>query len=97
VVTVQAIKSVSLVVRRPDGSVYFAQQLKPGEAYRAPSAGNFSLDIAAWQDVRIYAAGQLHAPLSAQLTPVGKLTPPPAPAPAPGATAGAASATAPAG
>jgi cytoskeletal protein RodZ len=78
-VIVQAVKSVSLVVRRPDGSVVFAQQLKAGEAYRAPSAGNLSLDLSAWQDVRVYVAGQLHAPLTSQLTPVAKLTPPPAP------------------
>ncbi len=36
VVTLQARKAALLVVHRPDGSVFFAQQMKAGEAYRAP-------------------------------------------------------------
>jgi hypothetical protein len=39
VVTLQAIKSASLIVRGADGSVYFARQLRAGEAYRAPQLG----------------------------------------------------------
>jgi cytoskeletal protein RodZ len=78
-VLLQARKSVSLVVRRPDGSVFFAQELKAGEAYRPPMTGNLSIDVPAFQDVRVYAAGQLHAPLAGETTAVAKLTPPPAP------------------
>src|SRR5215831_100810 len=35
-VTLQALKSASLIVRGADGSIYFARQFAPGEAYRAP-------------------------------------------------------------
>jgi cytoskeletal protein RodZ len=86
IVTIQARKSVSLVIRRTDGSVYFAQQLKPGEAYRAPVAGNLSVDVSSTENVDVYVQGQLHAPLAATVTPLAKLTPPPPPA-APAAAA----------
>ena len=78
-VVLQARKSISLVVRRPDGSVFFAQVLQAGEAYRAPMTGSMSVDVPAFQDVRVYVAGQLHAPLAAELTAVAKLAPAPAP------------------
>lgn len=80
-VVLQARKSVSLVVRRADGSVFFAQVLKAGEAYRPPMTGALSVDVPAFQDVRVYVAGQLHAPLAAEITAVAKLAPAPAPAP----------------
>ena len=79
-VTLQAKKSVSLVIRRPDGSVYFAQQLKAGEAYRAPASASLSVDVSEPQDVLVYVLGQLHAPLPTAVTQLSKLTPPPAPA-----------------
>jgi cytoskeletal protein RodZ len=78
-VVLQARKSASLVVRRPDGSVFFAQVLKAGEAYRVPMTGSLSIDVPAFQDVRVYVAGQLHAPLATEVTAAAKLAPPPAP------------------
>ena len=95
-IVLQARKSISLVVRRPDGSVFFAQVLKAGEAYRAPMTGALSLDVPAFQDVRVYVAGQLHAPLAAELTAIAKLAPAPAPvssAPASNAPTATAAAT----
>lgn len=73
-------KSVSLLIRRPDGSVAFAQQLKPGEGYRAPMTPGLSVEVSETQNVLVYVAGQIHAPLAATVTALGKLTPPPAPA-----------------
>ena len=77
-VTIQAKKSVTLVVRAGDGSVYFAQQLKPGEAYRAPSDKSLSLDVSNTRAVDVYVGGQIHTGLAAQVTPLSKLTPAPA-------------------
>ena len=95
-VTLQATRSVSLVMRRPDGSVFFAQQLKAGEAYRAPTTGGLSADVSAPQDVRVYVANHLHLPLATQLTPLAKLIPPPAPTSASASASPAASLSSPA-
>ena len=77
-VTIQAKKSVSLVVRGADGSVYFAQQLKAGEAYRAPADKSLSLDVSNTRAVDLYVGGQIHTGLSAQVTPISRLTQAPA-------------------
>ncbi len=76
--TIQAKKSVSLVVRGADGSVYFAQQLKAGEAYRAPADKSLSLDVSNTRAVDLYVGGQIHTGLSAQVTPISKLVAAPA-------------------
>ena len=97
-VTLQAKKSVSIVIRAPDQKVVFAGVLKPGEAYRGPSAGDFSADVSDPQDINVYVGGQIHAGLVAQMTPFGKLAAdykppaPPAPQVATPATANASSA-----
>ncbi len=72
-VILQAKKSVSLVVRSPDGKVYFAQELKAGEAYRAPAAAPLSVDVSQPQDMDVYVNGQIHSGLTANVTPLGKL------------------------
>jgi cytoskeletal protein RodZ len=82
VVTLQARKSVSIVIRAPDQKVVFAAVLKPGEAYRAPTSGDFIADVSDPQDLNVYVGGQIHAGLVAQLTPFSKLAAdykPPAP------------------
>ena len=72
-VTLQAKKSVSIVIRAPDQKVVYAGVLKPGEAYRAPAAGELSADVSDPQDINVYVGGQIHAGLTAQVTPLSKL------------------------
>lgn len=45
VVTLQARKPASLIVRGADGSVYFARQMAAGEAYRAPTLKGLTVDV----------------------------------------------------
>jgi cytoskeletal protein RodZ len=58
VVTLQARKPASIIVRGPDGSVYFARQLAAGEAYRAPQLGGLSVDAAEPDSIQVFVAGQ---------------------------------------
>ena len=69
----QARKSVSLVIRSPDGQVHFAQVLKIGEAYRAPLGADLTLDVSDTAALRVYVAGQLHPDLPALVSPLNKL------------------------
>ncbi|WP_296600787.1 helix-turn-helix domain-containing protein [Phenylobacterium sp.] len=83
VVTVQAIKAGALIVRGPDGSVYFARQLAKGEAYRVPQLAGLTLDVSAPHDFQVFVAGQSRGVLPAQQVLASKLaTPPPGTAPA---------------
>jgi transcriptional regulator with XRE-family HTH domain len=100
-ITLQANKSVSVVIRTADGKVVFAQELKAGEAYRAPPIDGISADVSNPQDINVYVGGRIHAGLTAPVMPLAKLAdlrpPPPAPPAAPGpvsAAPGAAAATA---
>jgi hypothetical protein len=101
-VTLQARKSVSIVIRAPDQKVVFAAVLKPGEAYRAPLTGDLSADVSDQQDLNVYLGGHIHTGLIAQVTPFSRLAAdykppaPPAPPPAAAATALAGAATPPA-
>lgn len=54
-VIIQARKSALLVVRRPDHQVYFAHQLKAGEALRAPTGKGLVLDVT--EPLAFYAFG----------------------------------------
>ncbi len=81
VVTVQAIKAGALIVRGPDGSIYFARQLAKGEAYRVPQLAGLTLDVSSPQDFQVFVAGQSKGVLPAQQVLASKLgtpaTPPP--------------------
>ena len=92
-VVLQAFKAGSLIVRGADGSVYFARQLEPGEAYRAPlgkglivepsdpSAGRQKGAPTVFQ---VYVGGQLKGSLAANAISIDKVVPmpvPPAPPP----------------
>jgi cytoskeleton protein RodZ len=57
-VTVQAIKAGALIVRGPDGSVYFARQLAKGEAYRVPNLAGLTLDVSSPHDFQVFVGGQ---------------------------------------
>ena len=84
VVTLQAHKPAALVIRGADGSVYFARQLKPGEAYRAPTLKGLSVDVSETAAFDVYLAGQIGKPLTQLVTPLSQIA---AAAPKPAADA----------
>ena len=56
-VTLKARKSVSLIVRGADGSVYFARQLAQGEAYRAPQLSGITAEVSEPDHVQVFVRG----------------------------------------
>lgn len=64
-VTLQARKSVTLVIHNPDGSVFFARQMAAGEAFRAPAGRPLTADVSDPAAFNVYVGGQLHAGLPA--------------------------------
>ena len=82
-VTLQAKRPVLLVMHGPDGSVRFAQQLKTGEAYRAPQIKGWTVDVSDANSLDVYVGGQIAKPLTQTVTPVSQIAPP-----APAAAAG---------
>lgn len=73
-VTLRAMKSASLVIKGAGGAIYFARQLEPGEAFRAP-ANVPGLQVEAPNPAAfdVIVAGQSHGPLQTASTPLGKL------------------------
>jgi len=57
-VTLQARKSASLIVRGADGAVYFARQLAAGEAYRAPALKGLTVEVSDPAVVQVFVGGQ---------------------------------------
>jgi cytoskeleton protein RodZ len=77
VLTVQAIRSASLVIRGADGSIYFARQLAAGESFRAPAGvAGLSIDVSEPQAFNVIKDGQPLGPLAAAQTPIAKITAP---------------------
>ena len=73
-VILQARKSTSLIVRGGGGAVYFARELSPGEAWRAPAAtAGLTVDVGNPAAVEVFAAGVSKGALSAPQTPVANL------------------------
>jgi hypothetical protein len=75
-VTIQATKTVNLVVRDPvNGTVYFAHSIGAGEAYRLPESGqqNLLIDVSDVSAFEIYYNGEYAGALEGPLTPVGRL------------------------
>lgn len=72
-VTLQARKPTSLIVRGPDGSVYFARQLAAGEAYRAPMLKGVTADVVEAGAVQAFVGGQSKGLLPVGLNSVAKL------------------------
>ena len=58
VVTVQALKGASLIVRGNGGVVYFARQLAAGEAYRVPNLGGLTIDTTDAAAFQVFVGGQ---------------------------------------
>jgi transcriptional regulator with XRE-family HTH domain len=89
-VTLQAIKGASLIVRGADGSIYFARQFAPGEAYRAPQLTGLLAEVSEPTNFQVFVRGQSKGVLPAAQTSLTKLadsapkpaSPGPAPAPA---------------
>ena len=82
-VTVQAIKAGALIVRGPNGSVYFARQLAKGEAYRVPNLAGLTLDVSSPHDFQVFVGGQSRGVLPSTQVLASKLVtaaPPPTPA-----------------
>jgi len=96
-VTIQALKSSSLMVRGADGSLYFARQLAAGEAFRAPQLNGLTFDVVDPNAFQVFVGGQSRGVLPAAQASVSGLAgaapaPPVAPvrraaAPAPAAAA----------
>jgi len=82
-VLLQAGKAGSLIVRGASGAVYFARQLAPGEAYRAPLGQGLTVETSHPAAFHLYVGGQLKGSLVANSTPLDKASPPPAPPAAP--------------
>jgi transcriptional regulator with XRE-family HTH domain len=73
-VILQARKATSLIVRGAGGAVYFARELSPGEAWRAPAAtAGLTVDVGNPAAVEVFAAGVSKGALATPQTPVAKL------------------------
>ena len=72
-VVLQALKPALLVIHGADGSVYFARQLAPGEAYRVPQLGGLNVDVSEPEAFQVFVAGQSKGVLPAPLTPIARL------------------------
>ena len=72
-VTLQALKSASLIVRGADGAAYFARQLAPGEAYRAPLLAGLTVETSDPDTIQVFLAGQSKGVLPAAKTSLGAL------------------------
>jgi hypothetical protein len=73
VVTLQAKRGASVVIRGADGTVYFAKQLAAGEAYRAPLTAGLTVDVSDPAAFDVYANGVLTTPLATALTPLSRI------------------------
>ncbi len=74
-VTIQATKSVNLVMRSSDGTVYFAHQLGAGEAFRLPASvqQDLLIDVSDTSAFEMYYNGEYAGAVEALVTPVGKM------------------------
>ena len=69
----QARKPTSLIVRGPQGAVYFARQLAAGEAWRAPAIEGLTIDVGNPASMEVFAAGVSRGVLTDTRTPLTKL------------------------
>ncbi|HTN40214.1 MAG TPA: helix-turn-helix domain-containing protein [Asticcacaulis sp.] len=75
-VTLQATKTVNLVIRDPaNGTVYFAHSIGAGEAYRLPQSTqqNLLVDVSDVSAFEMYYNGEYAGALEGPLTPVGRI------------------------
>ena len=72
-VTVQALKSASLIVRGQDGQIYFARQFAAGEAFRVPQIAGLTATVSEPASFQVFVAGQSRGVLPAAQVSLGKL------------------------
>ena len=82
-VVVQAHKSASLIVRGPGGAIYFARELKVGEAYRAPQGRSLTADVSDPAAFDLYVGGHRQGLLSEPQTSLDKIAATPVASPKP--------------
>ena len=75
-VTLQALKSASLIVRGQDGQIYFARQFAAGEAFRAPQIAGLTADVSVPASFQVFVNGQSKGVLPAAQVSLGKLAEP---------------------
>jgi cytoskeleton protein RodZ len=73
-VIIQATKAATLVIHGGDGAVYFAKELSPGEAYRAPLLKGISIDASEPEAFSVYVGGLLKGQLPGPQTQLSKLS-----------------------
>jgi hypothetical protein len=64
---------VALIVRGPDGSVYFARQMNRGEAYRVPQLAGLTADVSEPNAFQVFVSGQSRGTLPAPRVVLAKL------------------------
>ena len=72
-VLMQARRSVALIVRGPDRTIYFARQLQPGEAFRPPVGRGLSADVSDPASVAVYVNNRFTRLLAGLQTPIDSL------------------------
>jgi cytoskeletal protein RodZ len=75
-VTLQALKSASLIVRGADGSIYFARQFAAGEAYRAPELAGLTATVSVPASFQVFVHGQSKGVLPAAQVSLNNLAQP---------------------
>ena len=78
-VTLQALKSASLIVRGPGGEIYFARQFAPGEAYRTPLNTGLTAEVSQPASFQVFVGGRSKGVLPAAQVSLSKLAESPAP------------------
>lgn len=73
IVTFQARKATTLIVRAADGSVYFARALAAGEAYRAPNIKGVAVEVGDPAAIDVFVGGRLKGAMSATTASVSSL------------------------
>jgi hypothetical protein len=84
-VIIQAKKRAALIVRGPDGAIYFARQLAIGDAYRVARGTHATADASDPAAFDLYVGGKLQGLLTEPLTPLDIALPTPTPVAAPAA------------
>ena len=72
-IIIQAKAPASLIVRGPQGAIYFARQLETGEAYRAPLGRGLTADVSDPQAFDVYLNGRLSGGLSEPQSPLDEV------------------------
>ena len=74
VVTLQAVRSVSLVVHNGAGPPIFVRELTKGETYRAPNLPGLTLDVSAPDAFDVFVGGEYRGALTTPVTALSSFT-----------------------